>query len=261
MPLIQGFRVQNFRALRDVALGGFWNAPGSVPLTPLVAVIGRNGCGKSTLFDAFGFMGDCLSVGVEEACDMRGRGGYPRLVSAGTSGPIRLEVYYTETGEERPITYELSIGQDESGRPYVAEERLRQRRRGQRRGQPYSFLNLRAGRGDAWSGERSLEGEDSARVPVVLTDARRLGIAALGALTEHPRIDRFRRFLEGWYLSYFTPDAARSLPLAGPSGISMCTGTTLGTTSSSLKGSTRRDSRASSIGSPRRYQKSSALTR
>ncbi|MCY4510068.1 MAG: AAA family ATPase [Acidobacteria bacterium] len=26
----------------------------------------------------------------------------------------------------------------------------------------------------------------------------------------------FRQFVEGWYLSYFTPDAARSLPLAGP---------------------------------------------
>ncbi|MBN1984447.1 MAG: AAA family ATPase, partial [Chitinivibrionales bacterium] len=33
---------------------------------------------------------------------------------------------------------------------------------------------------------------------------------------QHPRISFFRKFLEGWYLSYFTPDAARSLPLAGP---------------------------------------------
>ena len=35
-------------------------------------------------------------------------------------------------------------------------------------------------------------------------------------LKQHPRIAAFRQFLEGWYLSYFTPDAARSLPLAGP---------------------------------------------
>ena len=33
---------------------------------------------------------------------------------------------------------------------------------------------------------------------------------------EHPRIKRFRDFLKGWYLSYFYPDAARSLPSAGP---------------------------------------------
>ena len=30
------------------------------------------------------------------------------------------------------------------------------------------------------------------------------------------RISSFRQFIEEWYLSYFTPDAARSLPLAGP---------------------------------------------
>ena len=36
------------------------------------------------------------------------------------------------------------------------------------------------------------------------------------ALKQHPRISAFRKFIEGWYLSYFTPDAARSLPLAGP---------------------------------------------
>ena len=51
---------------------------------------------------------------------------------------------------------------------------------------------------------------------IELEDQRKLGIATLGALKQHPRISAFRRFIEGWYLSYFTPDAARSLPLAGP---------------------------------------------
>ena len=35
-------------------------------------------------------------------------------------------------------------------------------------------------------------------------------------MKQHPRISAFREFIEGWYLSYFTPDAARGLPLAGP---------------------------------------------
>ena len=51
---------------------------------------------------------------------------------------------------------------------------------------------------------------------IELEDRRKLGIATLGALKQHPRISAFRRFIEGWYLSYFTPDAARGLPLAGP---------------------------------------------
>ena len=59
--------------------------------------------------------------------------------------------------------------------------------------------------------------EESAETEIVeLQDKRKLGIATLGALKQHPRMVAFRQFIEGWYLSYFTPDAARSLPLAGP---------------------------------------------
>jgi predicted ATPase len=59
--------------------------------------------------------------------------------------------------------------------------------------------------------------EESKETDVVeLDDMRKLGIATLGSLKQHPRISAFRKFIEGWYLSYFTPDAARSLPLAGP---------------------------------------------
>ena len=58
--------------------------------------------------------------------------------------------------------------------------------------------------------------ESNASSPVELTDPRELGISTLGTLKEHPRIGKFRDFLKGWYLSYFYPDAARSLPTAGP---------------------------------------------
>jgi predicted ATPase len=213
---IEGFRVGNYRALKDVTIGRLWNQQARPPLTPLVAVIGKNGVGKSTLFDTFGFLSDCLAAGVEEACDLRQRGGFDRLISSGTDGPIRFDIYYREAPGDRPITYELSIARDDSGRPFVAEERLRQRRKGQSRGWPLSFLHLKSGEGEAWAGEESYEGEDAARVPVALTDKRRLGVATLGTLKTHPRIANFRRFLENWYLSYFTPDAARSLPMAGP---------------------------------------------
>ena len=58
--------------------------------------------------------------------------------------------------------------------------------------------------------------ESSETEAIELDDPRKPGIATLGALKQHPRISAFRRFIEGWYLSYLTPDAARSLPLAGP---------------------------------------------
>lgn len=216
MAIIEGFRITNYRALRDVTLGRVSFDADSEPLTPLVAVIGKNGSGKSTLFDAFGFLADCLKTGVEEAFDLKKRGGFSRVVSAGTQGPIGFEIFYRESATDRPIVYTLSIGLDEEGRAYVLHEELRQQRKGKKRGRLFPFLRLEKGEGQAWQGEESLEGEDSTRVPIRLTDSRQLGVVTLGSLREHPRIARFRAFIEGWYLSYFYPNAARKLPMAGP---------------------------------------------
>jgi predicted ATPase len=219
MAVIEGFRVQNYRALRDVTLGKLSSQQAGEPLTPFTVVIGKNGVGKSTLFDAFGFVADCLTADVESACDMKQRGGFDRLRSLGVDEPIRFEIYYREAPNERPMTYELAIALDASGRPFIESEVLKQRRKGQKHGRPYPFLRLHHGKGTVWAGEEAVEiegEEDRAQTPVELTDTRQLGIATLGTLKEHPRIKRFRDFLKGWYLSYFYPDAARSLPSAGP---------------------------------------------
>ena len=69
MAKIEGFRVKNFKVLKDVTLGRLWNQQQKQPLTPMTAVIGKNGVGKSVLFDAFGFLADALKSGVEEACE------------------------------------------------------------------------------------------------------------------------------------------------------------------------------------------------
>lgn len=218
MAIIEGFRVRNFRPLKDVAMGRLSGGQGK-PLTPFTVVIGKNGSGKSSLFDAFGFVADCLATDVETACDIKQRGGYERLLSKGQTGPMRFEVFYREAPNERPISYELSVALDRTGRPFVESELLKQARKGTTRGRLFPFLRLQNGKGTVWSGEEAVEGaeeEGKARLDVELTDRRQLGIATLGTLMEHPRIKRFRDFLKGWYLSYFYPDAARSLPSAGP---------------------------------------------
>lgn len=219
MAQIEGFRVLNFRALRDVTLGKLSGQGKGEPLTPLTVVIGKNGVGKSTIFDAFGFVADCLSFDVETACDMKQRGGFERLRSRGSDGPIAFEIYYREAPNERPITYELAIALDRSGRPFVESELLKQRRKGLNSSQPYPFLRLHHGKGRVWAGEQAVQAqseEDPTSEAVELTDLRQLGIATLGTLKEHPRIKRFRDFLKAWYLSYFSPDAARGIPSAGP---------------------------------------------
>jgi len=243
MATIEGFRVRNYRSLRDISMGKLPYQPREKALTPMTAVIGKNGVGKSTLFDTFGFLADCLKLGVEEACDLRG--GFGRIRSQGQDDGIKFEIYYKQDRNSQLITYGLRIDIDDSGRPYVKREALGQEikreNRGNRRRFLY-FLILDEGYGLAWKGEKGGqqvdedEDGDGFDLPMLLEkikqgeieeakkefevaeldDKRKLGIATLGALKQHPRISAFRRFIEGWYLSYFTPDAARSLPLAGP---------------------------------------------
>ena len=166
--------------------------------------------------DAFGFIGDCLALGVEEACEKSHRGGFERLRTKGQSDPIRFEIYYREESKARPISYSLEIDLDKTtGRPYVYHERLRQRRKGQSWGWPFSFLEVTNSKGYAWAGEATENEEGSKKIDVKLKDPRRLGITTLGNLAEHPRIVLFRQFLEGWYLSYFFPELARGMPVAG----------------------------------------------
>lgn len=237
---IEGFRVRNFKVLKDVTLGRLglsnrrWRGQDGLPLTAMTAVIGKNGVGKSALFDAFGFLADALKSSVEEACDARGRGGFDKLRTQGERDRMEFEVHYRRHEQTLPITYEVAIEVDESGRPYVSEEKMYEDR-----GDISSslFLFLDKGRGVAWKGsltggemedtvggfdfttfsQQVEEGKESKDAEFIeLEDRRKLGIATLGALKQHPRIAAFRGFIEGWYLSYFTPDAARSLPLAGP---------------------------------------------
>lgn len=238
MAQIEGIRIRNYRVLKDIVLGNL-GLPHVQSLTPITAVIGKNGVGKSSLFDAFGFLADCMKLGVEEACDALGRGGFDRIRSQGSDDPIEFNVCYREEPNARPVTtYNLRIAKDDADRPYVLSEHLLQyagergsgvllslnegkglAREGKVQGQridvdkpkfshsePLSDLVINLSIGERHSEEKRIE----------LEDKRTLAITTLGALKQHPRIASFRQFIEGWYLSYFTPDAARGLPLAGP---------------------------------------------
>ncbi len=215
MAVLEGLSIQNYRSLRGVTLGQTFDQQLGKVLPRLMAVIGANGVGKSTLLDALGFMGDCLNDGVEAACDRPHRGGFERLRTRGIDEPIKFEIRYRETSQSRPISYSLHIDTDAKGRVCVVYERLRQRRKGQPNGRPYSFLELTDGNGYAWSGEEHDGVEGNERVNVQMSDRQVLGIASLGTLKDHPRISQFRAFLSGWYLSYFVPELARTQPMAG----------------------------------------------
>lgn len=219
MALIEGFRIQNYRALSDIAMGKIGTDPNykdSKPLSPLTAVIGKNGTGKSSIFDAFGFLADCMDSDIETACNNRGRGGFEKLLSNDKNNEtIKFTIYYRESKKDRPITYEIELGSDKNGLPIVLKERLRQRAKNQSKGWPRSFLYLEKGKGTVWVGNDAVEGSDSEKKDVEF-DPHKLAIVSLAELyTENPRITKFKEFIKSWYLSYFFPDAARQIPQAG----------------------------------------------
>ncbi len=224
MGKILGFRIVNYGVLKDVRMGRLFrdgrNAK-TKDLGDLVAIIGENGAGKSSVADAFGFLSDCLTHDVEHACDAVNRCGFERLRSQGSEGPIRFEIYYREAQKSSPITYELAIDADKTGRAYVAEERLRQRRLGNQRGYPLTFLALNDGKGFVYEGDEGGENEETQesagkKIDVELADRRKLGVVTLGAMKQYSRVEKFLAFLRNWYLCYFTPDAARGLQAGGP---------------------------------------------
>ena len=90
MGKILGIAIKNYGSLKDIKMGQLYSGQTGVPLGNMVAIIGPSGNGKSTLADAFGFIADALTTDVESACDASNRGGYDKLVSQGSNGPIHL---------------------------------------------------------------------------------------------------------------------------------------------------------------------------
>lgn len=220
MGKILGIAIKNYGLLKDIKMGQLYSDQAGIPLGNMVAVIGPSGSGKSTLADAFGFIADALMTDVETACDANNRGGFDHLVSQGSSEPIHFELYYKENSNSRPITYELTIAKDRFDRPYVKDERLRQRRQGNKSGRPLSFLYLVDGKGYAFEGLEGGQDDEGGvtgdKKEVELSDTRKLGIVTLGAMKQYSRIEKFLSFLKSWYLCYFTPDTARQLQTAAP---------------------------------------------
>lgn len=194
-PRLIRIRVQNYRALRDVALEN---------VTPLTVLLGPNGSGKSTFFDVFAFLSECFTEGLRRAWDRRGR--FKELRTRGSSGPIVFELKYRES---RTVTYKLAIDENEKG-PYVAQESLIWS--SPARGRPARILDFRNGTGTVLL--EQVEGNE--KVQESLDSREMLAVNTLGQFARHPTVAELRRFISGWYLSYLTADSTRGVPEAGP---------------------------------------------
>ena len=197
---IETIRLKNFKTFENVEL---------IDIPAFCIVVGANGTGKSTMFDVFGFLKDCLTYNVSSA--LLSRGGYKEVVSRGKRGrPICIELQFrlNITGAERLVTYILEIAQV-SGKPSVEREILRYKRGAY--GSPYHFLDFKRGNGYAVTNEEDFgkSEEELNREEQKLSSPDMLAIKGLGQFQRFKAANAFRQMLENWHVSDFHINLAR----------------------------------------------------
>lgn len=183
-------------------------------LPNLAVFVGANGTGKTTLFDALGFISDSLHNNVRQA--VQKRGGYKELISRSTDGNIAIEIKFkiAIAGKERLVTYFLEISQ-EKGLPFINREILKYKRGSY--GSPFHFLDFRKGSGYAITNEELFDKKDEEldREPQTLSAPDILAVKGLGQFQRFKAANAFRNFIESWHVSDFQIDKARPGQEAG----------------------------------------------
>lgn len=196
---IESLRIHNFRVFNDV----------NVENIPQMAVfMGQNGAGKTTFFDVFGFLHDCLNNNVRSA--LAKRGGFSEVISRDQDGDMQFEVKFRPSPDEPIITYELTIGLNDKQVPVVKKEVMRFRR-GQH-GAPWKILDFSYGEGVAAEGDlQSYEDVQMAkRTPQKVSAPDILAVKGLGQFENFPAMASLRRLIEDWYVSDFHVESARN---------------------------------------------------
>ena len=82
---IESIKLNNFKSFKNAQM---------LKIPNYCVVVGANGTGKSTLFDVFGFLKDCLTFIVRQA--LQGRGGFAEVISRGVSAEslIKIEIQF-----------------------------------------------------------------------------------------------------------------------------------------------------------------------
>ena len=196
---IESISIQNYKI--------FQNAEAK-DLPGMAVFLGKNGSGKTTFFDVFGFLHDCLNGNVKSA--LAKRGGYQEVVSRNHAGEdISFTIKFRPSDDEPLMTYELSVGLDEKKRAVVKKEVLRLRRG--EKGSPWKVLDFSCGEGVAADGKlrRYEDVRLAERKPQKLESPDILAIKGLGQFKDFEAIASFRKLVEDWYVSDFRIDAAR----------------------------------------------------
>lgn len=195
---IESLTIKNYKVFKDAKIDD---------IPSLAVFLGKNGAGKSTFFDVFGFLHDCLITNVSAA--VLKRGGFEEVRSRNQDGDIAFIIQFRPNEDEPLITYEVSFGTGERNKIIVKNEYLRMRR-GQY-GAPWKILDFHCGEGFAAEGElKTYEDVQLAtRTKQRLESPDVLAIKGLGQLKNFVAVNQFRKLIEDWYVADFRIDLAR----------------------------------------------------
>lgn len=198
MATIEEISIKNYRVLQNVTLKGLQSG---------CVFLGPNGSGKTTFFDVISFLSDCLATNVYKALEKRGQ--FKEVISRHAKQQIiEIAIKYREGAKQPMMTYTLSITLAKNT-PVVSRELLQW----EQRGKPSTLLNFTHGRGEVIRGYAPPETDQPTHYQ--MDDPSSLALKTIGQLSDNPRVASLRRFIENWFLSYFIPDQARQLALAG----------------------------------------------
>ncbi len=200
LPRIEGLRIENYRALRDLDLN---------ELTPLTVLIGPNGSGKSTILDALGLLSECFRIGLRDAWQQRG--GAREIRTRGQHGPVTISLTYRERPGAEPFKYVLLID-ERNGSPVVSSERLLAF---SRPGEEESLV-LHSIKGGGFVLTQGQAGKEPQRQDFRLQSPDLIAVNALGQLANHPRIAALRDFISDWHISHLSISDTHIQPIAEP---------------------------------------------
>ena len=197
---IESVRLKNFKLFKEIEMN---DIPG------FCVVVGANGTGKSTLFDVFGFLKDCLTYNVSRA--LLSRGGFKEVVTRGEEENniyIELQFRLKINDVNRLVTYILEIAY-ENGKAIIEREILRYKRGAY--GSPYHFLDFQRGKGYAVTNEEDFNKRNEAlnREYQTLDSPDMLAIKGIGQFQRFKAANAFRQMLENWHVSDFHINLAR----------------------------------------------------
>jgi len=197
---LESIRLKNFKAFQNMTM---------TDIPPFCVVVGANGTGKSTLFQVFGFLKDCLTYNVGAA--IQSRGGWRELVSRGHENEnivIELQFRMEISKAQRLVTYFLELSNADK-KVKVAREILRYKRG--RHGSPYHFLDFTLGQGMAVVNEDYFNKteDELTKEPQELDKPDILAIKGLGQFQKFKAANVFRQLIENWHVSDFHINLAR----------------------------------------------------